>query len=319
MDAKYCSSCFQKRPLSSFFKDASASIGSKLRATCALCRISQEKHKTKRKALQQLDPNIPPKKRATACTRPKPSIPPPAPLESRPKATIPPPNPPESRPGTTIPLPNPPESRLETTIPIPTPPPIQHPPNPVESRLEPSIAPPVPAETRPEPLQPSDFLPADQWASIQNFNRAMEQVKMESCGRCKERWFCMDLKSDVCHRCFNRDKGNKTPFLMSAENEMDPGELPAHLPELTQVEEMIIARCHVQMMVHRYRGHQYHYSGHCVSFMQNTVKTVNMLPNLPSELDIVVLRPSNQVIDGDLRFQRQFRSDFRVRKGRVIT
>jgi len=69
----------------------------------------------------------------------------------------------------------------------------------------------------------------------------MEQVKMESCSRCKERWFCMDLKNDVCHRCFNRDKGKKTPFLMSAENEMDLGELPAHLPELTQVEEMIIA------------------------------------------------------------------------------
>jgi ATP-dependent DNA helicase PIF1 len=44
-----------------------------------------------------------------------------------------------------------------------------------------------------------------------------------------------------------------------------------------------------------------------------------MLPNLPSELDIVVLQPSNQVIEGDPRFQRQFRSDFRVCKGRVIT
>ena len=114
----------------------------------------------------------------------------------------------------------------------------------------------------------------------------------------------MDLKNNIYHRCFNRDKGNKTPFLMSAENEMDPGEIPAHLPELTQVEEMIIARSHVQMMVHRYRGHQYHYSGHCISFMQNTVKTVDMLPNLPSELDIVVLQPSNQVIEGDPRFQR---------------
>jgi hypothetical protein len=37
--------------------------------------------------------------------------------------------------------------------------------------------------------------------------------------------------------------------------------------------------------------------------MQNTVKTVDMLPNLPSELDIVVLQPSNQV-EGDLQFQR---------------
>jgi hypothetical protein len=67
----------------------------------------------------------------------------------------------------------------------------------------------------------------------------------------------MDLKHNVCHRCFNRDHGNKTPFLMSADNEMDPGELPAHLPELTQVEEMIIARSHVQMLVYRYCGHQY--------------------------------------------------------------
>jgi ATP-dependent DNA helicase PIF1 len=141
---------------------------------------------------------------------------------------------------------------------------------------------------------------------------------METCIRCKERWFSMDLKHEICNACFLRDKGNKTPFLMSADNEMDPGEVPAHLPELTQIEEMIIARSHVQMLVHRYRGHQYHYSGHCVSFMQNTVKTVDMLPNLPSELDIVLLRPSNHIIENDPRYQRQFRTDFRVRKKRII-
>jgi hypothetical protein len=89
---------------------------------------------------------------------------------------------------------------------------------------------------------------------------------------------------------------------MSAENEIDPGDLPAYLPELTQVEEMIIARSYVQIMVYRYRGHQYHYSGHCVSFMQNTVKTVAMLPNLPLELDIVVLRPSDRVLESDPRY-----------------
>jgi hypothetical protein len=147
----------------------------------------------------------------------------------------------------------------------------------------------------------------------------MEEVKMETCLRCKERWFAMDLKDGTCHACFLRDKRNQSPYLMSAENEMDPGDIPAYLPELTQVEEMIIARSHVQMMVHRYRGHQYHYSGHCVSFMQSTVKTVGVLPNLPAELDIVVLRPSDQVVKDDPRYQRQFRSDFRVRKGRVVT
>ena len=140
---------------------------------------------------------------------------------------------------------------------------------------------------------------------------------METCIRCRERWFAMDLKEDVCHACYLRDqKDRKTPFLMSTENEMDPGEVPADLPELTQIEEMVIARCHVQMMVHRYRGHQYHYTGHCVSFMQSTVRTVEVLPNLPSELDVVVLRPSNS--SGDVRYQRQFQADFRVRRGAVL-
>jgi hypothetical protein len=65
----------------------------------------------------------------------------------------------------------------------------------------------------------------------------------------------MDLKNEIYHSCFLQDKGNKTPFLMSADNKMDPGEIPAHLLELTQVEEMIIAQSHVQMMLHYYRGH----------------------------------------------------------------
>jgi hypothetical protein len=61
----------------------------------------------------------------------------------------------------------------------------------------------------------------------------------------------MGLRNETCDACFLRDKGSQSPFLMSTDNEMDPGELPAHLLELTQVEEMIIAQSHVQIMVHR--------------------------------------------------------------------
>jgi hypothetical protein len=85
----------------------------------------------------------------------------------------------------------------------------------------------------------------------------MEEVKIKTCLRCRKRWFVMDLKDGTCHVCFLRDNRNQSPYLMSVENEMDPGDIPAYLPELTQVEEMIIVRSHVQMMVHRYRGHQY--------------------------------------------------------------
>jgi hypothetical protein len=138
---------------------------------------------------------------------------------------------------------------------------------------------------------------------------------METCTRCKEHWFEMELRAGICHRCLKHDKGAKTPHLLSVNNEMDPGEVPVHLPELSQLEEMIIARCHVQMIVFRYRGHQYHYSGHCVSFMQNIVKTVDVPPNLPTKLEIVLLRPSTA---GSSRYQRQFRADFRVRKSNVL-
>ena len=119
---------------------------------------------------------------------------------------------------------------------------------------------------------------------------------------------------------------------MSTNNEMDPGPVADSLPELTQVEEMILARSHVQMVLFRYRGHQYHYSGHCVSFMQNTVKTVTVLPNLPADLDIVLVRPPDTgqnpkyvspryaVTDrtNPYRYQRQFKADFRVRKRYIL-
>ena len=42
---------------------------------------------------------------------------------------------------------------------------------------------------------------------------------------------------------------------MSAENNIDPGIVPSHLPELTQVEEIVIARAHVQILVKWVCGH----------------------------------------------------------------
>ena len=59
------------------------------------------------------------------------------------------------------------------------------------------------------------------------------------------------------------------------------------------------------MLVKRVHGHQYHYTGHCVTFMQNIIRTVDVLPNLPSELDIVLLRPLESYTD-DPWYRRQF-------------
>ena len=59
----------------------------------------------------------------------------------------------------------------------------------------------------------------------------------------------MDLKDSVCHRYFLQDTDNQkrpvTPCLMSADNHIDPGIVPSHLPELIQVEEIVIVRAYV--------------------------------------------------------------------------
>jgi ATP-dependent DNA helicase PIF1 len=52
--------------------------------------------------------------------------------------------------------------------------------------------------------------------------------------------------------------------------------------------------------------------------MQNIVKTVDVLPLLPSELDIVLLQPPESVVGRDPRYRRQFQADFRVRRGCVL-
>jgi hypothetical protein len=91
MDLKYYSSCLQKHVLSSFLKDISSDLGSKIFRTCIPCRAKNSK---KRKALQPLCPNVPSKRRTTrpteALTRPKllvlPSL-----LEARPEPTSRPP------------------------------------------------------------------------------------------------------------------------------------------------------------------------------------------------------------------------------------
>ena len=79
----------------------------------------------------------------------------------------------------------------------------------------------------------------------------MSTIEMETCPQCQARWFDMKLKDGICHTCALKDEG-QTVHLFSAENNMDPGIVLAHLPALTQIEEIVIARSHVQMMIKCY-------------------------------------------------------------------
>jgi hypothetical protein len=121
----------------------------------------------------------------------------------------------------------------------------------------------------------------------------------------------------VCERCCkSRDKEGKQPYLISDDNEMDPGDVPAYLPKLSQAEEMLIARAHVHVEVKRVRGHQYQYTGHTVCFMNNTTKLYDTLPLLPRQLDLLLLRPNQSCDEPQIR--RQFVKDLKVKRSNVV-
>ena len=139
-------------------------------------------------------------------------------------------------------------------------------------------------------------LPATDWDLVSRFHRALGAEEIQVSQRCSRRWLHLRLDhKNVCANCVLQDSRRQPegPFLFSAENFADPGELPTGLPALTQVEEMLIARVYVFIEVRQYKGVQYSYKGHIVNFLASTGKIYNQLPLLPGDLDIILLKPAN--------------------------
>ena len=102
---------------------------------------------------------------------------------------------------------------------------------------------------------------------------------------------------------------------MSEKNNMDFSPILKHLPILTQIEAIIIARAYIYIQVKRVRGHQYFYKRYVVNFSQNVTKIFNILPLLLKKLDIVIIRLLN--IKNNDRIRRQFIKDTKVRKNYI--
>ena len=78
----------------------------------------------------------------------------------------------------------------------------------------------------------------------------------------------------VCRACILADRGKdpEAPFFYSAENNLDFRDVPDHLPQLIQLEEILIAWVHISIQVFQYRGQQYKYRGHVISFFRDVGK-----------------------------------------------
>lgn len=126
---------------------------------------------------------------------------------------------------------------------------------------------------------------------------------MEYCPRCKEKWFSIGMKNGICRRCFNRDRKKLAhePNFFPHDNALDFGVVSDHLPELSQIEEMLIAS--------KYRGH-------VINFLRDVGSVYTQLPLLPQDLDVIFLRPSNSTAEQP-HIVRQFITQFRVREQNI--
>ncbi|KZS87110.1 hypothetical protein SISNIDRAFT_388695, partial [Sistotremastrum niveocremeum HHB9708] len=117
-------------------------------------------------------------------------------------------------------------------------------------------------------------------ARLQEFRAQAMDIQMGSCDSCHEKWF--DISDGKCKTC---QRGSK----FQESNAMYPGPDVLELPELTQMEEMMIARVHTILQVWQVNGGQFKYSGHCCNFPRDTDTFHTKLPLLPSECDVIVL------------------------------
>ena len=143
-------------------------------------------------------------------------------------------------------------------------------------------------------------------ANINKFNKSVQYI-VRQCTVCQEAW---PLKSKpktpyVCLRC-SRDK--KSPKKFSCQNSMIPSCVPNELQNLTQIEEMLIARALPIMRVYIKPGGQRGYSGHCINLPQNVKELAMSLPRYPKDLAVIIVKAKGR--------ENTFR-DVTVRKQKV--
>lgn len=80
---------------------------------------------------------------------------------------------------------------------------------------------------------------------------------------------------------------------MSASNRIDPSRIDYSIEDPTIVEEILIARVYIQVECFQIRGQQQSYRGYVVSFLKDVIQVYNKLPLMPTNLNVVVLKPAD--------------------------
>jgi hypothetical protein len=159
---------------------------------------------------------------------------------------------------------------------------------------------------------------------LETFQKELDKVQMEECFNCGERWFDMNVNEDaICARC--RQENNQNRFTKL--NNLDPGptiqelarENGLPIPEpLSQVEQVLLMPVHVMIQAYSVKGGQYKYSGHCCNFTRDIANIVTKLPQLPEDIDIIIVRSKSDDEIAEQVTSRRLHDAFQVKRSRVL-
>ncbi len=121
---------------------------------------------------------------------------------------------------------------------------------------------------------------------LKKFRNKMDNIKHVICPVCNESCPSIVLVNGKCRWCHSKKMSNR----FSEENNMDPGEVPEELQDLTEIEEMLIAKAFTVMSVYRLRGGQYGYRGNVINFPQDVHELATRLPRHPLSLEILIVQ-----------------------------
>jgi hypothetical protein len=124
----------------------------------------------------------------------------------------------------------------------------------------------------------------DQVSAAEKFDKAMSDIKINSCANCKRTFPKLSLNARYfCKPC------SLDPIKFTAANKMHPGDIPPELADLTYIEQMLIAQIHPVVSFYKINNAQYSYHGNVINFRQDIREYARVLPVKPSELASTIL------------------------------
>ena len=145
---------------------------------------------------------------------------------------------------------------------------------------------------------------------MHTFHEQQYKWRQMQCTVCSEIWPSRDKSSKQLYECIRCSRDKNVVKKFSTANDMHPGPVPECLQNLTQVEEMLIARVSPIMYIYRKHGGQRGYKGHVLNLTQDIQSLLDKLPQAVSKLPVLILRRSGA---------NDTYSDFTVQRQKVLS